>query len=205
MNTQPPHKSQAILAELVSKAGYRSVTGFCRAAGIGRSTARRLQQGQITAIRLESLQRIAGVLALDLPALIEQFLPTGRGAATDWRFEYERLREQTKSREAQWREAWDLNFYRSVELLLLQLPTIRRAADERSDLTARSVLDLLLPFDEFVAEAGFEPVGAPGEVIRFDPQQHQGAGLAPGTAARIKTVGYRYRGQLLTRARVVAL
>lgn len=201
-------RTQPVLTELLAEAGFASLSAFCRTAKIGRRTARHLQEGNLAAIRLETLRRIAVAFGVDVADLIERFepaVPVAAPATTDWQLEYERLRAQFNELEAHLREAWDLAFFRRVELLLLQLPTLRKAADQNPALSAQTVLDLMLPFEEFVHDVGFETLGTPGERVPFDPTLHQGAGLSPGEPAKIKTVGYRYRGQLLARARVNAV
>ncbi len=194
---------ETALGALLERAGFRSLSAFSRHCRIGRRTAARLQVGDFGAIRFETLERVACALNLTVLELVTA-LSGAPVPLNPWQAEYERLVHREQQQAKTLREQWDLEFYRAIELLLLQLPTVRATAEQRPDLSAVTVLDLLSPLDGFVEKLGFEAIGIPGEKTAFDPQLHQGLNLSPGENVRVKTVGYRYRGQLLTRARVVS-
>jgi transcriptional regulator with XRE-family HTH domain len=187
--------------QLVQQANFASLRRLSDECGVSLSTLRRLERGQFMNMRLSTFQKIAQALGMTVEALLTQLL---QNAPVDpWKVEYERLVQQQALQETSLREQWDRQFFTALELLLLQLPTVRRAFALNPDLSLEVLLNLLHPLDQFVEASGFTSIGTPGEEVSFDPKLHQGAGLMKGQPVKIKTVGYHYRGQLLVRARVV--
>jgi len=183
-------------------AGFASAAAFGRAAGLDRRTLGRLRAGAWRSVRPTSLEKAARALGLGVGEFVERL--EGRTAAPEWREEYDRLARRLAEAEVAQAELWNRRFFAALETFLVQWPTVRAAAERNPDLSATTVLDLLLPLEEFLREAGFEAIGTPGDQTHFDPTVHQGAGLVPGQPVRVRTVGYRYRGELLVRARVAA-
>lgn len=203
-STQPKSDPATVLKALYGQAGYSSLAEFGRACTIGWRTLRKLREGQIGQIRLETIQRVARVLDLPTERLVADLSSGDTQTGSDWRLEYQRLRVQLDEQRSGLKEEWDRAFYRAIEPLLLQVPTVRAAAARNPDLPATVVLDLLSPLEEFLRESNFIPIGQPGEQTAYDPQLHQGSGLKAGEPVRVRTVGYLYEGRLLTRARVIA-
>jgi transcriptional regulator with XRE-family HTH domain len=190
-------------------AGFASAAAFGQAAGLDRRTLGRLRTGAWRSVRPTSLEKAARALGLGVGELVERLegrtaVPEWREAASEWREEYDRLARRLAEAEVAQAELWNRRFFTALETFLVQWPTVRAAAERNPDLSATTVLDLLLPLEEFLREAGFEAIGSPGDQTHFDPTVHQGVGLVPGQPVRVRTVGYRYRGELLVRARVAA-
>lgn len=189
------------LRELIVQAGFTSIQGFASAAGVGRQTLYRIEKNELATVRIGSIERVAAALGRSLGELL-----TDLGllkASSGWQQEYERLVGQQSLQEATLREQWDRQFFSALELLLLQLPTVRVASAANPELSAAALLDLLLPLDAYLERSGFESIGKPGDSVPFDPQLHQGLGIPAGHLVRVRTVGYRYKGALLVRARVM--
>ncbi|MEW6348410.1 MAG: hypothetical protein AB1646_05075 [Thermodesulfobacteriota bacterium] len=74
------------------------------------------------------------------------------------------------------------------------------------EISGRSVMALAAQIASLVQRAGLEPVGEPGERIRFDPELHQPLSaqerIECGASAVVRFPGYRYRGRILRRALV---
>ncbi|MBC7881263.1 MAG: helix-turn-helix domain-containing protein [Anaerolineae bacterium] len=187
--------------QLVQQANFASLRMLSDQCGVSLSTLRRLERGQFINMRLSTFQKIAQALGITVEALLAQLLQNAPG--DPWKVEYERLVQQQSLQETRLREHWDRQFFTALELLLVQLPTVRRAFALNPDLSLDVLLNLLHPLDQFVETSGFTTIGTPGEAVCFNPQLHQGVGLTNGQPVKIKTIGYHYRGQLLVRARVV--
>ncbi len=74
------------------------------------------------------------------------------------------------------------------------------------EISSRSIIALANQFASLVERAGLEPVGDPGESIRFDPELHEPLSaqecIPNGGPAIVRFIGYRYRGRMLRRALV---
>jgi transcriptional regulator with XRE-family HTH domain len=186
--------------QLVQQAHFSSLSGLSRHCGVSLSTLRRLEHGQFANMRLSTFHKIAEALGMGVEALIGELQ---NSPIDPWKAEYERLLQQQTRQEARLREQWDREFFSALELLLVQLPTVRKAYTLNPDLSIEVLLNLLHPLDQFVEASGFTAIGTPGEEVTFNPQLHQGAGFVQSQQVKIKTIGYHYRGQLLLRARVV--
>jgi transcriptional regulator with XRE-family HTH domain len=187
-------------AQLVQQAHFSSLSALSRQCGVSLSTLRRLERGQFANTRLSTFHRISEALEIGVAVLIGELQ---NQPGDPWKVEYERLVQQQALQEARLREQWDRQFFTTLELLLVQLPTVRKAFTLNPDLSIEVLLNLLHPLDQFVEASGFTTIGTPGEEVAFNPQLHQGSGFISGQQVKIKTIGYHYRGQLLLRARVV--
>lgn len=94
-----------------------------------------------------------------------------------------------------------------LESLLLQLPTFTDAISRHPDLPASRLLPFLQPLYQLLKTWGIEPIGQVGEIVRYNPQEHElmedSSSPAKETEwVRIRYVGYRQKDRLLYRARV---
>lgn len=94
-----------------------------------------------------------------------------------------------------------------LESLLLQLPTFTDAISRHPDLPASRLLPFLQPLYQLLKTWGIEPIGQVGEIVRYNPQEHELMEDSSSPAkeiewVRIRYVGYRQGDRLLYRARV---
>jgi molecular chaperone GrpE (heat shock protein) len=103
-----------------------------------------------------------------------------------------------------------LALFKKLAPLATQLPALRRAVEDGEDVSAADVLALLGPLDEALADMGFEPIGAAGEEVTFDPTHHRAVGkgarsVEPGDPVRVRYVGYLHEGNVVVKAHVTAV
>ena len=97
-----------------------------------------------------------------------------------------------------------------LESLLLQLPSAIYAVQQNPQLPAKNILPLLRPLDLLLQQWQVKPIGAVGEQIAYDPQEHelmdqtlaQDQTIAVGDRVLVRYVGYKLGERLLYRARV---
>ena len=103
-----------------------------------------------------------------------------------------------------------MRMFKQLQPVITQLPTVRAALDNGSDISARDVVDLLAPLDELLADSGFEMIGAAGDETSFDPTLHKAVGkgarsVETDEAVRVRYVGYRYQGDIMAKAQVTRI
>ncbi len=208
------------LQELMQRVGFSSFRALSQASGVSEKQIRRLRQGKITQMRLETLDKLSRALQVSVMDLWPIVLSTPH-ASTDkeqvetvqerelanLRQEYERLQEKlTQQRQALWQE-FQHSTLQVLEPLLLQLPTAAYAAQSNPAAPAIKLLPLLKPIDRLLEEWGIEAIAPVGAELPYDPQFHQlmeGTAL-PGEMVRVRYTGYRSGDRLLYRAKVSLL
>ncbi len=100
-----------------------------------------------------------------------------------------------------------LNWFKRLQSVAVQLPTLRAALSEGAALTVQDVLALVAPFDEALRDLGFEAIGDAGSSVAFDPTRHHAVGrgakaVVPGDLVRVRYIGYVYEGKVLCKAEV---
>jgi len=89
---------------------------------------------------------------------------------------------------------------------LLQLRMQDALLEAGRDVAARDVMAVARSFTDAVAAAGLEPIGMPGEKVRFDPETCQmlsgGEAPARGQEVLVRFPGYRYNRRVLRKALV---
>jgi DNA-binding Xre family transcriptional regulator len=215
------------LQHLMQAVGVSSFKALSLATGVSEKQLRKLRQGHLATLRVETLLKLSGVLHVSpaellvtfgqvsneaqklAPAIaqpIEQPAPSDESNSDldDLRQEYDRLRTQLAHQK---QELW-LEFQQSsvqaLESLLLQLPTAIYAAQQNPQVPAVKLLPLLRPIDGLLQQWGIEAIASVSEEIAYDPQFHQ---LMEGTAnegdrVRVRYTGYRQGDRLLYRAKV---
>ncbi len=192
----------------MQQAGVSSFKALSRKAGVSERQVRRLRQGQVGQMRVETLLKISQVLQVSISELLTLFDETQRvdepASQTDLRREYQRLQQQMQEQ----REALVQEFQQSslqvLESWLLQWPTAAYAAQQNQQLPAVRLLPLVRPVEQLLQEWGVEAIASVGSEIPYDPQLHQlmEGNAQPGATVRVRYVGYRQGDKLLYRAKV---
>ena len=193
---------------LMQQAGVSSFTALSRKAGVSERQVRRLRQGQVGQMRVETLLKISQVLQVSMTELLTSFDQTQQvnepESQTDLRREYQRLQQQMHEQ----REALIQEFQQSslqvLESWLVQWPTAAYAAQQNQQLPAVRLLPLVRPVEQLLQEWGVEAIASVGAEIPYDPHLHQlmEGNAQPGTTVRVRYIGYRQREKLLYRAKV---
>lgn len=122
------------------------------------------------------------------------------------RDEYELLSARFTNSEAEASHAERLRLFREMQNVLSQLPSIDHALKHGARLNARDVLDMVAPILTLFIEEGFQPIGAAGQQVSFDPRLHRLAGGEPVSAGAdvcIQYIGFTFEGDVLLKAEVI--
>ncbi|MGF1505332.1 MAG: hypothetical protein ACFB51_09450 [Anaerolineae bacterium] len=123
------------------------------------------------------------------------------------REEYAALQSRGSETAAESERAQNLAFFRTIQPVVTQLPTIRAAVESGADISAKDVLDLLAPLDEALQSLGFERIGEAGQELPSNPKRHRAVGrgshsIAPDDPVRVRYVGYLYQAEVVCKAQV---
>ena len=204
------HDRTAQLQKLMHQAGFSSFRSFAQAATVSEPQIRRLRQGQLSQMRLETLQKISQSLNLPLADLLTIFgdqtgdQALSKGETEAIKQEYDRLQTQlSHQREALWQE-FQQSSLQILESLLLQLPTAAHAARQNPQLSAVKLLPLLSPIDRLLETWDIHPIATVGSEVAYDPQQHQlmEGSAKSGDPVRVRYTGYCQGDRGLYRAKV---
>jgi len=121
--------------------------------------------------------------------------------------EYRALIAQSESADGVTSDSERLVWFKKLQFVAVQLPTIRAALAEGAPLTASDILDMISPLDEALRDLGFEQIGQAGITVSFDPTRHHAVGrgtrnLSVNDEVRVRYVGYLYKGNVISKAEV---
>ncbi|MBD2127966.1 helix-turn-helix domain-containing protein [Microcoleus sp. ZQ-A2] len=196
------------LQQLMQQAGVSSFKALSRKAAVSERQVRRLRQGQIAQMRVETLLKISQVLQVSMTELLTIFGDTQSvdvlNSPTDMSQEYQRLQQQLHEQRETLMQEFQQSSLQVIESWLLQWPTAAYAAQQNQQLPAVRLLPLVRPVEQLLQEWGVEAIASVGAEIPYDPHLHQlMEGTAqPGEAVRVRYIGYRQAEKLLYRAKV---
>ncbi len=129
---------------------------------------------------------------------------------SDLQAEYQLLLNRLEQQKQDLRSQLIREAVQQIESLILQLPSAAYAAQQNPQLPAKNILPLLRPLDQLLQQWEITPIGAVGEQIAYDPQEHQlmdqgtdqEPAIAAGDRVLVRYVGYKFGDRLLYRARV---
>lgn len=127
------------------------------------------------------------------------------------RDEYAQLNSRGDASSIEAREAERLAWFKRLQPMLVQLPTIRHAVEaEGADISARDILNLVSLIDEMLVDLQFEPIGAAGGEVAFDPTRHKPVGrgardIELSETVRVRYIGYTHQGNVLAKAEVTKI
>jgi DNA-binding Xre family transcriptional regulator len=196
------------LQQLMQRTGVSSFKALSRNAGVSERQVRRLRQGQVGQMRVETLFKISQALQVSIKELLAIFGESKRlgesDSQTDLRQEYQRLQQQLQEQREMLMQEFRQSSLQVLESWLVQWPTAAYAAQQNQQLPAVRLLPLVRPVEQLVQEWGMEAIASVGSEIPYDPHLHQlmeGA-AQPGETVRVRYIGYRQGEKLLYRAKV---
>jgi DNA-binding Xre family transcriptional regulator len=204
------------LQQLMRRQGFSSYRQLSRSAGVSEKQLRRLRQGQVSQLRVETLLQLAQALQVSVSELLTTFSsvsplsvsPVDEGEAASLaalRQEYQRLQQQLEHQREILMQGFQQSSLQVLESWLVQWPTAAYAAQQNEQLPAVRLLPLVRPVEQLLQEWGVEAIASVGSELPYDPQWHQlMEGTAqPGDMVRVRYTGYRIGGdKLLYRAKV---
>jgi DNA-binding Xre family transcriptional regulator len=201
------------LKSLMTDRGIPSLVALSVKAQVSIGAVKRLQKGQVLAMQVQTVAKLAQALEISIEDLIDLGELGLRAAPQppilgepDLQSEYDRLLQQFNQQEADLQERFQRDTLQILEPWLLQWSAAAHAAQTNPQLTAIKLLPLLRPIETLLIQWGVTAIGAVGEELAYAPTVHQpmsSEDLAVGTIVRIRFSGYDYQGQVLHRAKVV--
>lgn len=215
MTQSPQQDFTHLLQPLMQRVGISSFKALSRQAGVSERQLKRLRQGQLRQMPLETLLKLSAVLNVPLSELLATFggiemgseadSPTGEEQSfASLQLEYQRLQTQLEQQRQTLMQEFQQGSLQVMESWLLQWPSAAYAAQQNPQLPAANILRLVRPIEQLLQQWGVDAIAAVGEELPYDPQVHQlMEGTAqPGDRVRVRYIGYRQRDKLLYRARV---
>ncbi|HEY9652904.1 MAG TPA: helix-turn-helix domain-containing protein [Coleofasciculaceae cyanobacterium] len=197
-----------VLRQLMQQVGVSSYKQLSQLSGISEKQLRRLRQGKLSQLRVETVQKLAQTLQLSASEFLKRFTTPDAEESpetvTALKQEYIRLQQQM----AQQREALLDEFQQSslqvLESWLIQWPTVAYKVQQNPELPAVRLLPLVRPVEQLLEEWGVEAIAPVGSELLYDPQWHQliEGTAQPGELVQIRYTGYRLKSKLLYRAKV---
>lgn len=178
---------------------------------------KRLQQGHILTMQVQTVRKIAEVLQISVDDLVRSLttesipIPKPNASNSELQQEYDRLAQKLKHQATTCRETFQQEALQTLEPWLIQWSAAAHAAQTNPQLMANKLLPLLSPIDRLLMEWGVSPIGTIGEECDYDPALHHGMNgdFQLGDRIRIRFLGYRYQNStgnhVLHRAKVMRL
>ncbi|MFN5513841.1 MAG: helix-turn-helix domain-containing protein [Cyanobacteriota bacterium] len=203
----PPYRSA--LADLMAAVQIETLEELSRRSGLTEWQLRRAEWGLLPKLPLEAAQRLAKALQISLGELSQNLgrVPKESASETETlRREYQRLQGELDGQRRRLEADFRREALQILEPWLRQWPSAVVAAETNPDWPARKLVPLTRPIFTLLQRWQVESLGAPGEIVPYNPQWHevleQGAELAPGEPVQIRYSGYRQGETLLFRAKV---
>jgi transcriptional regulator with XRE-family HTH domain len=196
MENSDKHYRSSLLQQWMKNVGITSYQELSRLAQISERQLYRLENGLLDNIPLGILQKIATSLNISLFTLIDSLSGTEQSST-------EIAPNITTT------SAWEYQqeVISILESLILQLPTLIYVVEKNPNLPANKLIPLLQPLNELLCAWEIKPIGHVGEIIPYNPQEHQliennDLEIEKGQLVKIRYVGYRHEDKLLYRAKV---
>lgn len=199
------------LQSLMQRVGIVSFKALASAAGVSQRQIRRLRQGEIAQMRVESVIKLAQVLQVPINVLVKTFsnldpaLPQTDDKTIDTlKQEYQRLQNQLAQQRQTLLQEFQLSSLQVLESCLLQLPTFAFKVQQNPEISATKLLPLMRPLEQLLQQWGIEQIAPVGSKLPYNEQLHQLlAGVArSGDLVIIRYTGYTQGDKLIYRAKV---
>jgi len=221
-NQSAPNYTQQ-LQYLMQQVGVSSFRQLSRVSGVSERQLKRLRQGQVSQMRVETLLKLADVLQISVDQLLTLFSPESISPMTpprdrtsftpeipapesldNLKQEYHRLQQQFAEQRETLLQEFQQSSVQVLESWLLQWPTAAYAITQNDQLPAIRLLPLIKPVEQLLQQWGIEAIASVGDELAYDPQWHQlmSGTVQPGELVRVRYVGYRQGDKLLYRAKV---
>ena len=196
------HYISSVIQQKMEKVGIHNYRQLSKKAKVNELQLYRLQNGLISSISFGILVKIAEALNISVVELIDE-LTNGSDEKTSTISNSDDRDPDDLSGEQQ--EAIFI-----LESLILQLPTIVNAVENNPELPAKKLLPLLKPLEQLLQHWGITVIGKVGEIIPFNPQEHELIDTMENDdqdsfSVKVRYVGYRYQEKLLYRAKVCSI
>ena len=194
--SEPVNRYTETLRGYMQARQVNSFAQLSQQSGLSRSAVDRLRKGQVLQMEVYTLVKLSMFLQVDLDTLIRSFSPESTKQETGWSGSAGSSEETFHRSALQILEPW-----------LLQWSAVAYAAQNNPQLTAAKLLPLLRPLEELLQAWGVTVMGRVGEVLPYNPIEHQvmESDAREGDAVRVRYSGYRYQTHLLHRAKVVRI
>ncbi len=197
-----------LLQQFMQQVGVSSYRELSRITGVSEKQLRRLRQGNVSQLRVETLLKLAQALQVSASELLTTFSTAERGDKTETvtalKQEYQRLQQQMEQQRETLKQEFQQSSLQVLESWLVQWPTAAYAAQQNQQLPAVRLLPLVRPVEQLLQQWGVEAIASVGVELPYDPQWHQlMEGTAqPGELVRVRYTGYRIGEKLLYRVKV---
>lgn len=201
MKNTNSHHIPTILHQWMTRVQINSYRELSCLAQVSQLQLHRLENGLLNSIPLGILKKIAHALNLS----VDTFIDTLSEEEESLPLEIKATESASEIKLECQREAISL-----LESLLLQLPTFTHAVQNNPHLSATKLLPLLEPLKELLSHWGIEAIGTVGEIVTYNPQEHElmdnnSLTTTESKPVKIRYVGYRHHDKLLYRAQVSSI
>ncbi|NET57278.1 MAG: helix-turn-helix domain-containing protein [Symploca sp. SIO2E6] len=201
-----------LLQQLMQQVDITSFKQLSRTAGVSERQLRRLRQGEVAQMRVETLLKLSQVLQVQVNKLLEMFAPESTTPEPDppsevlitLQQEYQRLQQQLQQQRETLMQEFQQSSLQVLESWLIQWPTAAYAAQQNEQLPAVRLLPLIRPVESLLQQWGIEAIASVGAEVPYDPQHQQlmSGSAQPGDMVKVRYTGYRQGDKLLYRAKV---
>lgn len=193
-----------ILRELMTKAEIQDYLQLSRKSRVSELQFYRLENNLLDNIPLGVLKKIAKALNISVTTLIDN-LSSSFDSVND--SHQENLQSQNQDLTSNLIAEYQQETISILESLLLQLPTLIYVVNKNPGLPASRILPLLQPLNQLLSAWEIEPIGGVGNLVDYNPQEHElmehnHLTLGNIKQVKIRYVGYRQKDKLLYRAKV---
>ena len=194
----------------MQRVGIVSFKALASAAGVSQGQIRRLRQGEIAQMRVETVLKLAQVLQVPINVLVKTFsidLPppqTDDKTIDTLKQEYQKLQSQLVQQRQTLLQEFQLSSLQVLESCLLQLPTLAFKVQQNPEISATKLLPLMRPLEQLLQQWGIEQIAPVGSKLPYNEQLHQllAGNAQPGDLVIVRYTGYIQGDKLLYRAKV---
>ena len=195
----------------MQRVGIVSFKALGSAAGVSQGQIRRLRQGEIAQMRVETVLKLVQVLQVPINVLVKTFsnldpvLPQTEDKTIDTlKQEYQRLQNQLAQQRQTLLQEFQLSSLQVLESCILQLPTFAFKVQQNPEISATKLLPLMRPLEHLLQQWGIEQIAPVGSKLPYNEQLHQllKGNAQPGDLVTVRYTGYIQGDKLLYRAKV---
>jgi transcriptional regulator with XRE-family HTH domain len=194
----------------MQRVGIVSFKALASAAGVSPRQIRRLRQGEIAQMRVETVLKLAQVLQVPINVLVKTFsidpaLPQTDDKTIDTlKQEYQKLQNQLAQQRQTLLQEFQLSSLQVLESCLLQLPTLAFKVKQNPEISATKLLPLMRPLEQLLQQWGIEQIAPVGAKLPYNEQLHEllKGNAQPGDFVTVRYTGYIQGDKLLYRAKV---
>jgi DNA-binding Xre family transcriptional regulator len=208
MSQSSPPDFTHLLQSLMQQVGFSSFKALSQKAGVSERQLRRLRQGQLLQMQLDTLLKISQALQVPMSELLVTFGESKLAQTIDTQVglqqEYQHLQTQMQQQRAVLMQEFQQSSLQVLESWMLQWPTAAYAAQQNPQLPAVKLLPLVRSVEQLLQQWGVKAIASIGSEVAYDPRWHQMMeGTAqPGEQVKVRYAGYQQGDRLLSRAKV---